>query len=207
LLPYFIPSLHHPVQLTAGEREKYGCEVVFVGHYEADGRERYLRALVEAGVHVKLFGPKYWNRRVLGSLADYFGEVRPALGTDYAKALGGASMCLNFFSRLNRDTINRRCFEVPACGGLLLSERSEDLQAIWRDGEEAVYFSNPEELVERVLWLREHKDEAHQIAQAGRKRILNDEHSVDGRMKTVVEILARTLSKNRAWVRNCSLFD
>ncbi len=196
LMPYFIPALHRPLELTPAEQDRYGCEAVFVGHYEADGRVQYLRVLVETGVRVKLFGPRYWTRRVLGPLADYFGEVRPVLGDEYAKALGGAGMCLNVFSRLNRDSYNRRCFEVPACGGLLLSERSADLQAIFREGEEAVYFSSPAELVEKALKLREQPARAQSIAQAGRRRVLEEDHSVDGRMKTAVALMTRARSGN-----------
>jgi hypothetical protein len=191
LMPYFIPALHHPVELTAEEKVEYGCEAVFVGHYEADGREAYLRALVDAGVQVKLFGSKYWTRRVLGSLTDYFGEVHPVLGPEYAKALCGAKMCLNFLSRLNRDTYNRRCFEITACGGLLLSQRTEDLQTLFLEGEEAVYFSSPAELVERALWLRGHDDTAQKIAQAGHERVFADDHSVDSRMRMLLEILSQ----------------
>jgi spore maturation protein CgeB len=186
---YFVPELHRPVSLTEQELDVYGCDVVFVGHYEPDGREAYLRALVQGGLRVRLFGGKYWTRRVLGDLADYFGEIRPAQGDDYAKALCGAKMCLCFLSRLNRDTYTRRCYEIPACGRLLLSERTEDLQHMFKEDEEAVFFSTPEELVEKASWLRDHPEEIERIAQAGMRRVHADGHSVDARMQEFLSIL------------------
>jgi hypothetical protein len=196
LRSYYVPALHHPVTLNEQERSKYGGEVAFVGHYENDGRVDYLRALVEAGVKVKLFGPRrYWTRKVLGPMADYFGQVHEVTGLEYAKALCGADMPLCFLSRLNRDTYTRRCFEIPACGRLLLSERTADLQTLYEEGEEAVYFSTPAELVEQVLMLRRKPDRIRAIAEAGHQRLMRDDHSVDGRMKSVVTLLTEHLNK------------
>ncbi|MHC4150331.1 MAG: CgeB family protein, partial [Planctomycetota bacterium] len=198
LMPYFVPTLHHPVTLTQEEKGKYACEVVFVGHYEPDGRVEHLNALIEAGINVKLFGSEYWNRRILDPVADYFGEVHAVLGTEYTKALCGAQICLNFLSRLNRDTYTRRCFEIPACGRLLLSERTPDLLSLFRENEEAVYFSSPSELVERVLWLQARPELIQTIAEAGHRRVLCEDHTVDGRMKWVVELLAKRIHKQGA---------
>jgi hypothetical protein len=55
-MPYFIPTIQCPVELNMDEIAKYACDVVFVGHYEPDGREQCLRALVHAGLDVRLFG-------------------------------------------------------------------------------------------------------------------------------------------------------
>ena len=189
LMPYFIPEIDRPVSLTQSEYGNYGCDVVFVGHYEPDGRQHYLRALVRAGLHLRLFGGKYWIPRVLGDLADYFGEVRPVIGAEYVKALCGAKMCLCIMSRLNRDTYTRRCFEIPACGRLLLSERTKDLQGFFKENEEAVFFSNPAELVEKALWLKRNPDEIERIALAGMRRVHADGHSVDDRMRQFLTII------------------
>ena len=197
LLPYFVPEIHHPVTLTPEERVKYGCEAVFVGHYEPDDRVACLQALVDAGVRVKLFGGTTWTPQVLGPLAQYFGKVEAVLGLEYAKALCGAQMCLCFISKLNRDTYTTRCFEIPACGRLMLSERTADLPRLFQEDQEAVYFSSPAELVRRALWLREHPDRLEEIALAGYRRVLADNHSVEGRMQQVLEILEHRLKSRQ----------
>ncbi len=191
LMPYFIPDVHSPVELGNDEKIRYECDVVFVGHYEPDGRGPYLRALVQAGLHVRLFGGGYWTANVLGDLFNYFGQIRVVFGDEYSKALCGAKMCLCFLSKLNRDTYTRRCFEIPACGRLLLSERTDDLQRLFKGDEEAVFFSSQEELVEKTLWLRDHPEEIERIAQAGMRRVLADGHSVDDRMKELLTIIKR----------------
>jgi len=190
LLPYYIPELHRPLVLTPEERARYACDAVFVGHYEDDGRVDYLRALVKAGLHVRLFGGKYWCPNVLADLTGYFGPVSPALGEAYVKALTGAKLSLAFLSRLNRDTYTRRSFEIPACGCLMLSERTNDLTRLYKEDEEAVFFSTADELVEKARALLADADRRQQIAQAGRWRCVNDGHDVLSRMRQFCQALA-----------------
>jgi hypothetical protein len=186
LLPYFVPEVHHPIDLDPTDVRRFGCDVVFVGHYEPDGRELYLAALVKAGLHVRLFGGGYWTSEVLGDLADYFGDIKAVRAKEYTKALCGAKMCLAFLSKLNRDTYTRRCFEIPACGRVLLSERTADLQRFFREDHEAVFFSDPSELVRKALWLRDSPQKAAEIAKAGMRRVIADRHDVMGRMEQML---------------------
>jgi spore maturation protein CgeB len=186
LMPYFVRGLHRPKRLDAEDRERYECDAVFVGHYEPDGRERYLYALVDAGLHVRLFGGSYWGH-ILGKYEAYFGKVPAVSGEEYTKALCGAKMCLSFLSKLNRDTYTTRCFEIPACGQLLLCERTADLQRIFKEDKEAVFFSSPDELARKALWLKSRPAEAMAIAKAGMDRIIGDGHEVEDRVRQMLE--------------------
>lgn len=188
---WFDPEIHCPVQLSENDQTRFGCDVVFVGHYESDGREAYLRALVDTGLKVKLYGGRYWTRHVLGSLYDYFAPIVPAEGDDYAKALCGAKVCLAFLSKLNRDTYTRRCFEIPACGRVMLAERTDDLLKMFKEDAEACFFSSQEELVKKAKWLVENPDIREKIAQAGLRRVWADGHDVKSRAAELLSILDR----------------
>ncbi|MBT7444752.1 MAG: glycosyltransferase [Methylococcales bacterium] len=187
LLPYFMPWKDHPVQLTTAEQQRYETEVVFVGHHEPDGREGSIRALVSAGIRVKLWGGHYWSRAVLGDLYDSLSPIVPAEGDDYGKALCGAKICLCFLSKLNRDTYTRRCFEIPACGKVMLAERTDDLMQLFKEDEEACFFSSPEELVRKAQWLINNPDIRESIAQAGLRRVWADRHDVTSRARKFLQ--------------------
>jgi spore maturation protein CgeB len=189
LLPYFIPWQDRPVQLTAAEQQLYETEVVFVGHHEPDGREGSIRALVSAGIRVKLWGGHYWCRAVLGGLYDRLAPIVPAEGDAYGKALSGAKICLCFLSKLNRDTYTRRCFEIPACGKVMLAERTDDLMKLFKEDEEACFFSSPEELVRKTQWLINNPDIRESIAQAGLRRVWADGHDVASRAKYFLSLV------------------
>jgi hypothetical protein len=197
LKPYFVPDIHQPIALSDEDRRRFECDVVFIGHYENDERDKYIEALVDAGLHVRLFGGGYWTRKVLDRYADYFGDVPAVQGIEYSKALCGAQLCLAFLSKMNRDTYTTRCFEIPACGRLLLCQRTADLEAMFIDGEEAVFFTDIEELCTKALWLLAHPQAIARIAAAGRRRVCADHHDVVSRASTLIELAADALQKRQ----------
>ena len=188
LMPWYVPGLDRPVVLTTAELAQWECDVVFIGHYENDGRQAALLALAEAGVNLRLYGTG-WGASELGALAPYVGTVVPVRGDAYRKALSGARLALCFLSRLNRDQYTRRNFEIPACGTAMVSERTPELSAIFRDGVEAAFFSSTDELVAVVQALLRDPARRAAMAHAGRARLEADGHSVDGRMRDVLAAL------------------
>jgi glycosyltransferase involved in cell wall biosynthesis len=190
LMPYFIPWKDKPVELTFDEYSCFGADVVFVGHYEPDGRDYLLQALINANIRVKIWGGHYWRRSILWDALESTQPIRPADGDSYVKALCGAKICLAFLSRINRDTYTRRCFEIPACGQLMLAERTDDLLQLFKEDEEAVYFSSADELVQKVKWLLENPEMRRRIADAGLRRVWADHHDVTNRAHQFLANLA-----------------
>ena len=76
--------------------------MVFVGHYEKDGRQEYLKEVVKRGWSLKLFGPGYeWDNVI--SDCKYLSDqvpVRLVWGSEYNKAIAGSKVALCFFSKL-----------------------------------------------------------------------------------------------------------
>lgn len=187
LRSWYFPERNHPVSLSAEDRIQYECDIVFIGHYEADQRKQYLEELVRQGFKLKLFGPE-WNSKLKNSpqLKSML-PVYPVLGEDYNKALCGAKIALCFLSKLNRDTYTRRCFEIPATGTLMISEYSDDLASLYKEGKEADYFRTKEELVEKVRLYLGNERLRQAVAANGFRRLLADGHNVVSRMAQVLE--------------------
>ena len=189
LRSWYVPEYHYPVTLTEEDRKRYECDVVFVGHYESDGRKEVLEAIVRNGFRLRLFGPE-WNRVVhrspeLRSLS----PVEPVWGDEYTKALCGAKVALCLLSKLNRDTYTRRCFEIPATKTMMLSEYSAELATLFREGVEAEFFRSEAELIEKLKRYIKHDEARKSVAEAGYRRVILDGHGVHSRMK---ELLAAT---------------
>lgn len=189
LRSWYVPQRNYPVVLSAMEKENYESEVVFVGHYEADGRLEYLEEIVRHGIKLRIFGPGYdWDPIIKKSLLlRDLAPIKLVWGEDYNRALCGAKIALCFFSKLNRDTYTRRCFEIPASGTLLLSEYSKDLASLYRQGEEADFFSNIDEMINKIKRYLGDDEMRKTIAEAGRKRVIHDQHDVVSRIKKVIE--------------------
>jgi spore maturation protein CgeB len=183
LYPYFIPESDKPVELTPEEHKRFDTDVVFAGHFEDDGRDKFLAAIIKSGVRLRLWGGKYWRTGILRKMGYTTGLVTPVIGRDYAAALCGAKVCLAFLSKLNRDTFTRRCFEIPACGRVLLAERTPDLRDMFDEDREACFFSSIDELLEKITWLLSDETARSRIAAAGLRRVWKDGHDSKSRAK------------------------
>ncbi len=191
LRSWFIPERNYPVKLTNDEKLKFECDVVFVGHYEDDGRLEYLENIVRNGWKLRIFGPGYdWDPQIRSSniLRDHI-PIDLVWGKEYNLALNGASVALCFFSKLNRDTYTRRCFEIPASETVMLSEYSDDLAGMFEPDQEAVYFRNDIELQTKLELLLTDKRLNARIASAGMKRVWTDRHDVVSRFEDIIKKL------------------
>lgn len=67
-----------------------------------------------------------------------------------------------------------RPFEIYAAGGMCISEFSISLAECFEDGKEIIFFNNPEEMLEKINYYLENEEEANQIAEAGRTKVLKN---------------------------------
>ena len=59
LRSYFIKERNYPIPDL--QTQKYKADVIFAGHYEDDGRDSFIKTILDAGIDFKLFGPE-WER-------------------------------------------------------------------------------------------------------------------------------------------------
>jgi spore maturation protein CgeB len=177
------PEVHFPEPAAnEDEKSKFSCDVMFAGGCDED-RAPYFAALVRALPDVKLhlYGG-YWDRvRELRSYARGFAVAR-----DYRLAVAGAKIAANLVRRSNRDDHVMRTFEIPACGGFMLAERSATHSELFADGEEAAFFSSPEEFTAQVKSYLARDAAREQIAVAGRRAVMNGGHSYDHRLAEII---------------------
>jgi spore maturation protein CgeB len=182
----FDPLVHRPMPVTPGVRERLGGDVGFVGWPEAS-REASMLHLARHGVPVRIWGP--WGRlrpRHPGLRV----EGRPLWSDDYASALSAFRINLCFLRKVNRDRHTTRSVEIPACGGFMLAERTEEHLALFEEDREAVYFSSDDELLEKTLWYLAHEDERVRIAAAGRRRCWTGGYTYERRLEQVLAHVA-----------------
>jgi hypothetical protein len=197
LRSWFVPERNRPVELSADDQARYACDVVFVGHYEDDGRVEYLREVVRLGLKLRLWGPGYDWDRVLRHVPElkHLVPVQLAWGDEYNKALCGAKVALCFMSKLNRDTYTRRSFEIPASRVLMLSYFTEDLAGLFIPGVEADYFSSVGEMKQKLVQYIRDPAARSRVAQAGYNKVFQSGHDVVSRMRSVMTWLSELQSE------------
>ena len=179
LMSSFTQGEHYPSDAACSR------DVIFVGHYEDDGRLELIRSLVDAGVQIEVFGDSW------GAVADlhpWLDNVvnKSVWGSNYGNILRQSRICLGLLSRRNRDVYTRRCFEIPACGSVLVAPRTRFLAQLFREDEEAVFFSSPEELVRKITGLLADTERCDEIARRGYERVIKDKHDETGRASEVL---------------------
>lgn len=176
------PSLHFPERPKTPEEEaRWASDVVFVGLCDQD-RIPFLRALSEVpGLRLRLYGG-YWERvPELRRFGNGFVFRR-----EYRFAQGMSRIALTIIRRANRNGHTMRSFEIPACGGFLLAERTEEHLEFFEEGKEMACFSSPEELVDKVRYYLSHDGQRQRIAEAGYRRVMSGKHSYQDRLMEIL---------------------
>lgn len=185
LKPYYIKEKNFPIGQLGSD--KYVSDVAFIGHYEDDGRDEYIKSILESNISFNLYGTEWHRSRHYDFFRQKLGDIFP-VREDYNLALNSTKIALVFLSKLNNDTYTRRCFEIPAAKTFMLSEYAGDMDSMFKEGIEAEYFRSPQELVDKIIYYLNHYEEREKIAGAGYRRVVNDGHEVVDRAKEVIKI-------------------
>lgn len=191
LRSYYIRDQDYRMDLTPGDF-RFASEMVFAGHFEDDGRLGALNKILAEGIQLNVFGGGWSamrNKVVLDAPMRAKFPIKPAVGDDYRKAISGAKIALCFLSKLNGDTYTRRNFQIPAMGTFMLSQYSDDLSNLFKEGAEAEFFRDKDELIDKSRFYLKNEEARKRIARGGQNRLLKDGHEVGDRMKQLLQIL------------------
>ena len=166
---------------------KYKCDVIFIGHFEDDGRDEAIKLLIDNDIDIKLYGTEWENSKYYKLFMNKCGKIKP-IYSDYNLALNSAKIALVFLSKLNNDTYTRRCFEIPATKTMMMAEYTDDLNNMFEQGVDAEYFKNREELLEKVKYYLENENKFNAISENGYTRLIADGHEVKDRCIEILKI-------------------
>jgi hypothetical protein len=188
------PQVHFPeAPANDDEARRFESDVTFIGGGDDDRApyfETIVRAIPELRMH--LYGG-YWNR---------YPKLRPywrgnATGRDFRLAVGGAKIAVNLVRRANRDDHVMRTFEIPACGGFMLTERSATHDELFSEDKEAVFFNSPDEFVAKVRSYLGRDEDRVRIAAAGHRKITQGRHTYGDRLAEIIEAVRSVKGSQR----------
>ncbi len=194
---------HAPRPVSALDRDKWKSEVSFIGTWMPE-RGPFFEQLVARGIPLSLWGNQWHRAREWPVLRPYWRG--PGLGRedDYAMAIQSAKVCIGMLSKGNRDFCTTRSFEVPHLGGLLCAERTCEHEALYRENEEAVFWSDPDECALKCRRLLAEDEWRRRVARNGQLRHLRNETTNENVMR---QILSRMPARNHSGVAQRSIHD
>lgn len=187
-LPHGYDSqLHRPINRNENDISRYECDASFIGTY-SPRKEPILRDLLRKmpELNIKIWGSG-WLRYNKSSELKKFIQGEPLTGDCYVKAIQSSRINLAIMgvTQTFKDETTTRTYEIPACGGFMLHERSEEVLGLFAEGKEMDCFDSTEELVEKIKYYLAHSEKREEIARAGHARCV-PAYSYDNRM---IEIL------------------
>lgn len=145
----YAPEVHKPFVLTSIEKEKYFADVSFIGAPEKERAESILW-LANNGIKVTIWGNN-WHKYL-----PYHPNIIIKNGwfadEEYSKIICASKINLAFLRKVNRDLQTTRTMEIPACSGFMLAERTTEHLNLFKEDDEAVYFSDNEELLSKIKY-------------------------------------------------------
>lgn len=76
--------------------------------------------------------------------------------------------------KVRAEQIKGRNFEVPGCGGFVLTGEADNLSEYFVEGEELVCFRGMDDLIDKIRYYLKHEDERAAIAEAGYQRTMRE---------------------------------
>jgi spore maturation protein CgeB len=138
---------------------------------------------------VAISGSAVWRGRLDAEAAAAIYTGSELYGAAYREAVWRSKINLSFLTHSNHDEFAHKSFEIAACGGFLLAERSEGHAERFEEDKEAVFFAGFEECAAKIRRYLPDEAARARIAAAGRERAVRSGYSNDVQMALVVERL------------------
>ncbi len=182
-------------------------DVSFIGSWNKE-RGRIVADLVKKGVPVSSFGAGWKTGRLSeNDMIRLFYESKVNLGINSPNADFSIKSIGKLFFRRSVEKIvpdfwhfprnfrswlvgrkisqiKARIFEIPACGGFLLTGKADDLDKFFEIGKEIAVYEKPEDIPKIVRYYLSHNEERERMAKAGYERVIRD-HTYEKRLEEI----------------------
>ena len=153
---------HRPRELTAEDRVRWGSEVCFAGAWFPE-RGQFMVDLIQSGVPLSIWGNSWDKAPEWRMIAPYWrgpGQLDPEV---YCRIIQAAKICIGLVSKGNRDRHTTRSLEIPAVGGLLCAERTDEHMLLYKENHEVMLWSTAKECADVCLTLLRDQEKIERI--------------------------------------------
>ncbi len=183
---YYDPAYHRNVDMEpTWEGLDCRADISFVGSW-SKRREEIISSL--KGMNIKIWGA-HWDKSSSEFQSDFQVMKKVIPSHELPRIIKHSKINLNILTRENRDTTNLKLFEITACGGLLVSDRTPESLEILDEENEAFYFSDTAELKLICQRLLSNESVRKRVAANGYKRIIEVGNTLHDRAQELLSIV------------------
>jgi spore maturation protein CgeB len=191
------PTIHFPPPAGWSDARR-DREVSFVGT-PYDDRAETLAWLAKQGFGVTISGNRRsWQRALPAESFEALYREGELYLQQYREAIWRSKINLSFLTHANKDEFVHKSFEIAACEGFLLAERSDGHSQRFVEDEEAVFFSTRDECAEKIRRYLPDEVARARIAAAGRARAERSGYHNDRQVGLIVDRARQILTRSRS---------
>ena len=105
------------------------------------------------------------------SMGPVFGKKGGAIGGGKAKVIPENKINLNFTIRNIRSGLPLRIWDILGAGGFLITNYQPEIEMYFKNGEDLVFFTEKDDLREKVSYYLTHEEERKRIAMNGQRKV------------------------------------
>jgi spore maturation protein CgeB len=164
--------------------------VSFIGTPYDMRAEFLMRLWRDFKIPIVVSGNAVWRKHLAPAVASAIYTGRELFADEYREAIWRSKINLSFLTHSNEDEFAHKSFEIAACGGFLLAERSPGHTARFREDEEAVFFTGIDECAAKIRRYLPDATARERIAAAGHARAIRDGYDNDTQVRRILNKLA-----------------
>ena len=141
-------------------------------------RQERVRMLQDQNIHI--YGDKGWKSitKNYKGFADH--------GDELTSIYSASTINLDLPRIYQRDILTMRIFDILACGGILLTENSDNLPEIFSNGIHLMSYTDSEDMLEKTNLLIKDDSLREAISKQGMEEVLNH-HLISHRVDTILQ--------------------
>lgn len=183
-LPLFYYPEHHPVETTEEEKKTWGSDIAFMGTWSKE-REKMISAL--SGLNVRIWGG-YWHKSSEDFRKKFTITSRIAWLEDMSRVVNSTKIIIDALTKEQNDQVNMKNLQIPACGGFLITSKTDKIIELFEEDREVVCYETYGELRRKCEYYLEHEDERREIALRAHKKVTGGPNSILDVAKTILDV-------------------
>jgi spore maturation protein CgeB len=161
----------HFVQAT--EKTEYTWDISFIGSWRPE-RERALQIIHQnfPTLRIRISGP-YWRRCTYKPLKK-IASGKPFYGKDFSEIVSRSFLSLNVIDETNYPAVNMRYFEILAAGGAEICSAAPEMEDLFKDRQQILYFSGKEQLISQIQYAFANKEKIEKMRLAAQELLMRE---------------------------------
>ncbi|MFC1641300.1 glycosyltransferase [Myxococcota bacterium] len=178
-------EIHRPRTPPAERRAYFSSPIAYLATWQPYA-DFWPSKVVPFGL--KIWGNQWHRLPSRSPLRACWQGERKGIENDFSLVCSAAQIIFNMVRARNGQSHSMKTFEIPACGGFMLANRTDEQVSFFPEDEAAVYFSTEDELLDKIRFYLSREAERSRIAKRGLE--IAAKHTYLDRAQKLVELAA-----------------